>query len=171
MLSNTCYFDAWWIAPYQCMSNVPPHPSWLLYYISAARFKSWLQLKLLSWPRRFLPNTHFHTKLCWHWVAPPMCTFDARPMHPPHLVDCHIRIRLVDWCLMWYIWLIPICFGVLYLVQFCHTHLDADFDGVPMPTRPTRILSCTIHVYIISETNIVVLAIIASLFVRGDEPI
>ena len=50
------------------------------------------------------------------------------------------------------------------------SRLEADFDGIPIAMHPMRIASRIMVDYTTAETNIVALAIIVSLFVRGDEP-
>ena len=100
-----------------------------------------------------------------------MCTFSALTMYPLPLVDCYIRNRVMDWCLGWCMLRNQfVLWCRLYLVQLRHTHLEADFDRQPIAIHPMRIVSCNMYVYITAETNSVALAIIVSLFVRGDEP-
>ena len=54
------------------------------------------------------------------------------------------------------------------MCNFASAQLEADFDGMPIAMHPMRIESRTMVEYITAESNIVSLAIIVSIFVRGD---
>ena len=54
----------------------------------------------------------------------------------------------------------PISFGVLYLVHFFHTHLEADFDGIAIATRTMRIESRTMIDHTTAEARSGVTAIV-----------